>query len=98
MKVFTKIKTKIKSFLHLSTVDVKEAIKSAFKEDFGEKDVELMVNGLAKRLTPELQSSLVLSLIKYRNQEIKETQDKLLNLRQDRHDLMTAILEANSEV
>lgn len=98
MKVFKIIKTKIKSFFHLSTIDVKEAIKSAFQNDFGEKDVELIVNGLAKELTPELQSTLVLSLIKYRSQEIKQTQDKLLNLRQDRHNLMAAILEANNEV
>lgn len=97
MKVFIKIKKRIGAYLKVSTTDVRETIKSAFREDFGEKDVELIVNGLAKKLTPELQSTLVLSLIKYRNQEIKETEDKLNNLKQDRDKLLSAIIVANNQ-
>ncbi len=93
MKAFKKFK----SFLHLSSIDVKEAIKSAFQDDFGEKDVELIVNGLAKKLTPEFQSTLVLSLIKYRNREIQETESKLSLLKEDRDKLLSAIIIANNQ-
>jgi len=100
MKVFQSNRQtrKIKVFLsRISTVKLKEAVKLVFQEDFGEKDVKLMVNGLAKRLTPELQSTLVLSLIEYRNTEIKETEDKLNTLKQDRDKLLAAIITANNQ-
>jgi len=78
----------------ISRVDAGEALKAFFKEDFGEKDVELIVNGLAKRLTPKLQSTLILTLIKYRNREIKETREHLNNLIEDRDELISTIVES----
>jgi len=96
MKVFTRIRKRIRIYLKVSTTDAREAIKSAFRDDFGEKDVELIVNGLAKKLTPELQSTLVLSLIKYRNQEIHETENKLEVLKEDRDRLLANIIIASN--
>ncbi len=84
-------------FISESKVDAKEALKTLFQEDFGEKDVELIVNSLAKRLTPELQSTLIITLVNYRNREIIETENKLDNLKQDRDKLLSAIIIANNQ-
>jgi hypothetical protein len=87
----------IKSFLKAISTLRKDTVKSLFQEDFGKKEVELIVNGLTKKLSPELQTTLILSLINYRNKEIQDTQNHLETLILDKNRLTSTITENNTK-
>lgn len=53
-------------------------------DEVTQKDIDLMVNGLAKRFTPEQQSAIILGLIQHREKEIEDTRTRLNLLKEDK--------------